>query len=35
MDEDLDGPLDPDLPIKLLLAVALHVEAEACAPGPG
>jgi hypothetical protein len=33
MDEQLDGPLDPDLPIKLLLAMALQLEAESLAAG--
>jgi hypothetical protein len=32
VDDNLDGPLDPDLPIKLLLAMALQLEAEALSP---
>lgn len=30
---DLDGPLDPDLPLRLLLVMALYQEAERLVPG--
>jgi hypothetical protein len=32
---DLDGPLDPDLPLKLLLVMALCTEAERLVPDRG
>lgn len=31
-ESDLDGPLDPDLPLKLLLVMALCAEAERLVP---
>ncbi|GGM65670.1 hypothetical protein GCM10010106_09580 [Thermopolyspora flexuosa] len=33
--DDLDGPLDPDLPLKLLLVMALCTEAERLVPDRG